>query len=520
VVRFGLVLAHIVARAAMIVSALAYERGANEVALCFAAFAAFSWVATRSMTAYARAACEIDLSKNVVHAAFGSDLFARRLRGEFDTLVAGLYDVARFRTQIVPQIVADLIVVAGVVPLVAVRGAGKQFLAFVVGLAIGGAIVVALRRFVWRASVRAWETKQRHLQRVLDGLEGAAELVAARGVERFEARLVETLQASRRAAWTTAVEATFLGRLPLVLGVACAVAFAYVVNRDVVPTQAAAWGILAATLAPFGGIAASAGTFFETRGSVRAVAALVSAPPRHEGDAEPETVTTITTRDLEIAYGDVVALDRVSLVLDKGVTVLAGKNGCGKTTVLRAILGLVPVRGGELVVGGVSHESLRFDAVRADAAFLPQRPYAPVGATVREMMTFAFEADDAACKAALSRAGAMPILLAKGDDPLVVPIDDLSAGERQRVAIARAIIRDVGLYLFDEPDANLDRAGIEHVAELLRELSRSATVIVAAHTPEILALADHFVELDRGRVVRDDGARDEIIARSRSGSRT
>jgi ABC-type transport system involved in cytochrome bd biosynthesis fused ATPase/permease subunit len=75
------------------------------------------------------------------------------------------------------------------------------------------------------------------------------------------------------------------------------------------------------------------------------------------------------------------------------------------------------------------------------------------------------------------------------------------------VAIARVLAYPAGLYLLDEPDANLDRAGIERLAEILRELSKRATVIVAAHTPEIIAIADHVVVLEHGRVVREEHRR-------------
>ena len=74
-------------------------------------------------------------------------------------------------------------------------------------------------------------------------------------------------------------------------------------------------------------------------------------------------------------------------------------------------------------------------------------------------------------------------------------------GQRQRVALARLLCRDAELFLLDEPDANLDRAGIALVTELLRELSGRAMVAFAAHTPDLLAGADRVVTLDAGRVV-------------------
>ena len=95
----------------------------------------------------------------------------------------------------------------------------------------------------------------------------------------------------------------------------------------------------------------------------------------------------------------------------------------------------------------------------------------------------------------------LAVLARKGSAPLDVRVDSLSIGERQRVALARLLCRDASLFLLDEPDANLDRAGIVLVAELIRELAGRGMVAFAAHTPELLEIADRVVVLKDGRVV-------------------
>jgi ABC-type multidrug transport system fused ATPase/permease subunit len=71
----------------------------------------------------------------------------------------------------------------------------------------------------------------------------------------------------------------------------------------------------------------------------------------------------------------------------------------------------------------------------------------------------------------------------------------LSAGERQRVAIARAMVRDAPLLLLDEPTANLDGRSEEAVLVALRKLMVGRTVLIAAHRPTLLAIADRVVHL-------------------------
>ena len=77
----------------------------------------------------------------------------------------------------------------------------------------------------------------------------------------------------------------------------------------------------------------------------------------------------------------------------------------------------------------------------------------------------------------------------------------LSAGERQRLALARALVRDAPLLLLDEPTANLDGATERGVIETIARLAKGRTVLLAAHRPALLALADRVVHLEPQRAV-------------------
>lgn len=188
---------------------------------------------------------------------------------------------------------------------------------------------------------------------------------------------------------------------------------------------------------------------------------------------------------------------------------LAGANGSGKSTVLRMLLAL-----GQATVGAVQVDAVELARVdgnewRRRLAFLPQRPYLPPRATVRQAIQLMVpDATAERMSAMLRRVG---LAEARPDElpPLEWRLDAMSVGQRQRVAIARFLCRDAELFVLDEPDANLDRDGISLVVDLVRELSRERRVIVAAHTPELIAVADRVIELDRGRVVRDTRRRAE-----------
>ena len=196
------------------------------------------------------------------------------------------------------------------------------------------------------------------------------------------------------------------------------------------------------------------------------------------------------------------ALSAIDLAWDgREVLALSGANGSGKSTCLRLLLALASPAEGRVVIGATPLEDLDPDAWRARVAFLPQRPYLPPRADVRTAVRWPLSgATDERIAAALDRVGLLPVLRRGGGDPLAVRVGSLSVGERQRVALARLMCREASLFLLDEPDANLDRAGIALVAGLLRELAGQGMVAFAAHTPELLAVADRVVVLEGGRV--------------------
>jgi ABC-type transport system involved in cytochrome bd biosynthesis fused ATPase/permease subunit len=203
---------------------------------------------------------------------------------------------------------------------------------------------------------------------------------------------------------------------------------------------------------------------------------------------------------------EAMALEEVTFAWEgERVLALSGANGSGKSTLLRLLLALAPPVSGRVTAGGVELSELDADAWRARIAFLPQRPYIPQKADVRgAIRLLAPAASDDRILRALDRVGILPALRRAGSAPLEVRVDTLSIGQRQRVGLARVLCRDASLFLLDEPDANLDRAGIAMVADIVRDLARDRMVVLAAHTPELLELADRVLVLDGGRIARDE----------------
>ncbi|MET8149214.1 thiol reductant ABC exporter subunit CydD [Actinoplanes sp. NPDC049668] len=181
---------------------------------------------------------------------------------------------------------------------------------------------------------------------------------------------------------------------------------------------------------------------------------------------------------------------RLSARIEPGeVVALAGPSGCGKSTALAALLGLVAPASGRITVGGVPLTTVEPGAWRARIAWVPQRPHLFAG-TVDENIALGGAGDVAAAARLAGVYGFTDGDAMLGDDGA-----GLSAGQRQRVALARAFLRDAPIVLLDEPTANLDAGTAAEVMDAVRRLARGRTVVIAAHRPELIALADRVISL-------------------------
>ncbi|MFI1583173.1 thiol reductant ABC exporter subunit CydD [Embleya sp. NPDC020630] len=186
----------------------------------------------------------------------------------------------------------------------------------------------------------------------------------------------------------------------------------------------------------------------------------------------------------------------VDLTVRPGETVaLTGPSGCGKSTLLAVLLGFVRPTSGRVTVGGVDLADLDPRAWRAHIAWVPQRPYlfaGTIGANVRLARP---DASDAEVDRALADAGAADFVARAGglDAPLGEDGAGLSAGQRQRLALARAFLADRPILLLDEPTSNLDGDSEAAVVEAVGRLAVGRTVILVAHRPALLPLADRVV---------------------------
>lgn len=221
---------------------------------------------------------------------------------------------------------------------------------------------------------------------------------------------------------------------------------------------------------------------------------------------------------LHVQFGERKALQDISIEVRAGEFVaLTGPNGSGKTTLLRAALGLIPVAGGLVEVGGRPTGELSARERARWLAWVPQEEIPRDNLPVRDYVLFGRYAhlppftaegphDRELAEAALTQVG----LIDRADSGVL----ELSGGERQRVLLARALVQESPTLLLDEPTAHLD---IGHELDLLgrvRKLvtERGGAVLAAMHDLNLAArFADRIVVLSRGRLV-DDGAPRAVLS--------
>lgn len=185
---------------------------------------------------------------------------------------------------------------------------------------------------------------------------------------------------------------------------------------------------------------------------------------------------------------------------------LFGPSGAGKTSFVRALVGLQPLTRGHIRIDDAALQDWPEEQIGRHIGFLPQRVELFDGTIAENIALMDAEAKPSDIVRAAKRARVHELILSLpgGYNAPVGPNGDfLSAGQRQRIGLARAFYGDPCLIVLDEPNANLDPDGEEALADAIAEVTGiGAVVVVVSHRMNVLKAVNHIAVLERGRMVR------------------
>lgn len=190
-------------------------------------------------------------------------------------------------------------------------------------------------------------------------------------------------------------------------------------------------------------------------------------------------------------------LHNFSMNINKGECIaITGQSGCGKSTISKLLLGLYKVENGMIWIDGQPYLKINNMEIRQKIAYVPQEPYLFNDFIKENIRIGKLNATDEEIENAAKIAHAHEFIMKfeNGYETMVGERGNkLSGGERQRIAIARAIIKDAPIILLDEATSALDNESEQFVNESLKSLINKKTIIMIAHRPSTIALADRKI---------------------------
>lgn len=214
----------------------------------------------------------------------------------------------------------------------------------------------------------------------------------------------------------------------------------------------------------------------------------------------------IKTKDLTKIYGEQKVVSAVNLHVEQGhIYGLLGRNGAGKTTIMKMILGLTPVTSGEVEVFGKKIKKQEKKIYPRIGAMIETPGFYPNLTGTENLEIFA-KLRGTSCPDAVKNALEVVGLSFK-DKKL---FSNYSLGMKQRLGIANAIMHDPELLVLDEPTNGLDPIGIAEVRDFIKQLSiqRSKTILISSHIlSEISLLADDIGIIDHGVLLEENSMR-------------
>lgn len=275
-------------------------------------------------------------------------------------------------------------------------------------------------------------------------------------------------------------------------------------------------------IAPMGQVASLVSNFEQTKTAYKAINDIMKLPverpdgkhfvkrDRFMGKIEFKNVT------FSYPYSTKHALENVSFKIEAGEKVgILGRNGSGKTTIEKLILGLYAPTSGSVLIDGIDINQIDPADLRKNIGYVSQDVMLFSG-TVRDNIVYkAPYSDDETILRASKIGGVDEFVDAHPlgfDLPVLERGEGISGGQRQSIALARAFLVDSPIVLLDEPTNSLDSTSENRIKVLLKENIKEKTTILITHKASLLDLVDRLIVLDNAQVLLD-GKKEEVLVK-------
>ncbi|QKF92694.1 type I secretion system permease/ATPase [Campylobacter sp. CCUG 57310] len=275
-------------------------------------------------------------------------------------------------------------------------------------------------------------------------------------------------------------------------------------------------------IAPMGQVASLLANFEQTKTAYESLQKIMEMPvERPDGKKfvrRTNFAGKIEFKNVSFTYPESTkaSLDRVNFTINAGEKVgLIGRNGSGKTTIEKLILGLYSPTEGSVLIDGIDINQIDPADLRRNIGYVPQDVMLFKGTVRANIVYKAPHVDDMQIIKAAKVSGVDEYVDAHPlgfDMPVFERGEGISGGQRQAIAVARAFLLDSPIILLDEPTNSLDSSVENKLKNNLKYNTKEKTVMLITHKTSLLDLVDRLIVVDGGKILLD-GPKDEVLAK-------
>lgn len=215
-------------------------------------------------------------------------------------------------------------------------------------------------------------------------------------------------------------------------------------------------------------------------------------------------IQSIEAQNITLKYDDFTAINNLTLKFERNTTTaIIGKSGSGKSSFMSLLLRLYEPDEGRILINNYDLKNLSQESLRKNISIVTQRIFIFHG-SIASNVAYGMEIDKEKVIDALKKAQAYDFV-SQLDDGIDTILDEfgtnLSGGQRQRIAIARAIYKNPDILILDEATSALDEETEESIKDALATLQKDKILIVVAHRPSTIELAQRVVQMSEGKIL-------------------